>query len=66
MSSEVWIPVFPHEAVKGQTYMNFRIIAVAKQTHFRHKDGQCPVFPYRLLPKGTYQSILIDTKKPLS
>lgn len=48
------------------TYMNFRIIAVAKQTHFRHKDGQCPVFPYRLLPKGTYQSILIDTKKPLS
>lgn len=64
--STKWIPVFPHEAVKGEIYMNFRILAVAKNTHLRMKDGNCPVFPYRLLPKGTYRSILIDVAKPLT
>jgi hypothetical protein len=64
--SKEWIPVFPHEAVKGEIYMNYKILAVAKDTHLRARDGNCPVFPYRLLPKGTYQSILIDTAKPLT
>lgn len=63
--SKEWMPVWPHEAVKGETYMNFRILAVSKKTHFRAKVGRCPVFPNRILHPGEYSSILIDTSDPL-
>ncbi|WP_351076528.1 hypothetical protein [Shewanella sp. CAL98-MNA-CIBAN-0140] len=64
--SLVWIPVFEHQAVKGDVIMNYRIIAVVKNNHFRHFDGQCKAFPYRRLPVGTYKSVLIDTSKPIN
>ncbi|TMP11032.1 hypothetical protein CWC11_02065 [Pseudoalteromonas sp. S3178] len=64
--SKVWIPVFEHEAVKGQEIMNYRILAVAKKNHFRKFDSKCKIFPFRLLPAGTYRSVLIDTSNPIN
>jgi hypothetical protein len=61
----VWIPVFEHEAVKGEVIMNYRSLAVAKENHFRQYNGNCKTFPFRLLPAGTYRSVLIDTSKPI-
>lgn len=53
----IWIRVFPEEAVKGDTYLNHRIVAVGRENKFFAYKAQCKTFPFRLLPPGTYRWI---------
>lgn len=53
-NSLICIRVLQDEAVKGGTYLDHKIVSVSPKTHFYPRQGQCKIFPFRLLPPGTY------------